>query len=96
MNNEQIKRDAIINSAMQQLRNLLESRYQQIKKSAEESFIEGDSQLVAKVAASIEWTELAETPRVAVRLSWSAKFKDESEAELDPFQVKLDLPEAAQ
>lgn len=96
MNNEQIKRDAIINSAMQQLRNLLESRYQQIKKSAEESFIEGDSQLVAKVSANIEWTELAETPRVGVRLSWSAKFKDESEAELDPFQVKLDLPEANQ
>ena len=87
---------AVINSATEQLRGLLESNYDKIRKAADDSFVddEGKAEPVAKVSAAIEWDALAQAPTVIVRLGWSARFKDESEEEVDPLQSKLGLPEA--
>lgn len=87
---------AVINSATEQLRGLLESNYDKIRKAADDSFVddEGKAEPVAKVSAAIEWDALAQAPTVIVRLGWSARFKDESEQEVDPLQSKLGLPEA--
>jgi hypothetical protein len=95
MSKDEIK-TAVINSATEQLRGLLESNYDKIRKAADDSFVddEGKAEPVAKVSAAIEWDALAQAPTVIVRLGWSARFKDESEQEVDPLQSKLGLPEA--
>jgi hypothetical protein len=43
---------------------------------------------------AIEWDALAQAPTVAVKLGWSARFKDESESTVDPLQSKLGIEEA--
>lgn len=88
---------AVINSATEQLRGLLESNFDAIRKAADESFIEDDTKAdpKAKVSVAIEWDALAEAPTVIVKLGWSARFKDESEAVVDPLQTKLSLPEGS-
>ena len=95
MSKDEIK-TAVINSATEQLRGLLESNYDKIRKAADDSFVddEGKAEPVAKVSASIEWDALAQAPTVIVRLGWSARFKDESEATVDPLQAKLGIEEA--
>ena len=95
MSKDEIK-TAVINSATEQLRGLLESNYDKIRKAADDSFVddEGKAEPVAKVSAAIEWDALAQAPTVIVRLGWSARFKDESEQEVDPLQSTLGLPEA--
>ena len=95
MSKDEIK-TAVINSAAEQLRGLLESNYDKIRKAADDSFVddEGKTDPVAKVSAAIEWDALAQAPTVVVKLGWSARFKDESEQEVDPLQSKLGLPEA--
>ena len=87
---------AVLNSAAEQLRGLLESNYEAIRKAASDSFVDDESQAepVAKVSVSIEWDAMAEAPTVIVKLGWSARFKDESEATVDPLQSKLGLEEA--
>jgi len=86
-------RTAVINSATEQLRGLLESNYDVIRKAADESFIEEDSKSEpkAKVSVSIEWDALAQAPTVIVKLGWSARYKDESEQTVDPLQSKLEI-----
>jgi len=95
MSKDEIK-TAVINSAIEQLRGLLESNYDKIRKAADDSFVddEGKTDPVAKVSAAIEWEALAEAPTVIVKLGWSARFKDESEAVVDPLQTKLNIEEA--
>ena len=95
MSKDEIK-TAVINSATEQLRGLLESNYDKIRKAADDSFVddEGKAEPVAKVSAAIEWDALAQAPTVIVRLGWSARFKDESEATVDPLQAKLGIEEA--
>lgn len=95
MSTNEIK-TAVINSATEQLRGLLESNYDKIRKAADDSFVddEGKAEPVAKVSAAIEWDALAQAPTVIVRLGWSARFKDESEQEVDPLQSKLGIEEA--
>jgi hypothetical protein len=95
MSKDEIK-TAVINSAAEQLRGLLESNYDKIRKAADDSFVddEGKTDPVAKVSAAIEWDALAEAPTVTVKLGWSARFKDESEATVDPLQAKLGIEEA--
>lgn len=95
MSKDEIK-TAVINSAAEQLRGLLESNYDKIRKAADDSFVddEGKAEPVAKVSAAIEWDALAQAPTVIVRLGWSARFKDESEQEVDPLQSKLAIEEA--
>lgn len=95
MSKDEIK-TAVINSAAEQLRGLLESNYDKIRKAADDSFVddEGKTDPVAKVSAAIEWDALAEAPTVIVKLGWSARFKDESEATVDPLQSKLAIEEA--
>jgi hypothetical protein len=86
-------RNAVINSATEQLRGLLESNYDVIRKAADESFIEEESKSEpkAKVSVSIEWDALAQAPTVQVKLGWSARYKDESEQTVDPLQSKLEI-----
>ena len=95
MSTNEIK-TAVLNSAAEQLRGLLESNYDAIRKAADDSFVddEGKAEPVAKVSAAIEWDALAQAPTVIVRLGWSARFKDESEQEVDPLQTKLNIEEA--
>ena len=94
-NDHEIRRDAIITSATEQIRGLLETRFHQIVKAAEDSFVGDDTQTepMAKVAIAVEWPALSQAAKVAVKLSWSVRYKDESEEEVDPLQSKLGLPE---
>jgi hypothetical protein len=95
MSTNEIK-SAVIESATEQLRGLLESNYDAIRKAADDSFVDDDSKAepVAKVNVAIEWDALAQAPTVAVKLGWSARFKDESESTVDPLQSKLSIEEA--
>jgi hypothetical protein len=94
-NDNEIKNEAVINAATEQFRSLLESHFIAISKAAEESFIddENQSEPKAKAAISVEWDALATAPKISVKISWSARFKDESETEIDPLQTKLGLNE---
>jgi len=91
-------RTAVINSATEQLRGLLETNYEAIRKAASDSFVDDDTKAepVAKVSVAIEWDALAQAPTVIVKLGWSARYKDESEQEVDPLQSKLGIEEGKQ
>lgn len=91
-------KQAIINSATEQFRGLFESNFENIRKSATESFIDDENQneLRAKVSVVVEFDAVAEVSRVTVKLGWSARYRDESEAEVDPNQTKLALEGGAE
>ena len=91
-------RDAIINSATEQFRGLFETNFEAIRKAATESFIDDDAQheLRAKVAVNVEFDAVSEVSRVTVKLAWIARYRDESEAEVDPLQTKLKLEGGAE
>jgi hypothetical protein len=93
MNDNETKQTAIINAATEQFRSLLETNFKQIAKAAQESFIEDQNQTEpkAKAAFSVEWDSLAAAPKINVKVSWSVRFKDESESEIDPLQFKIKL-----
>jgi hypothetical protein len=95
MNDNEVKKDAVILSATQQFQNLLETHFGAIGKAAQESFIEDSSETEPKAKAQlvVEWDALAMAPKVAVKIGWSVRYKDESEAEIDPLQSKLGLEE---
>lgn len=90
---EDIKRAAVIASAIKQIEALLGTHYQAIRKAADESFADDEQQTEpkAKVTCSIEWDALAEAPTVAVKIGYSIRYKDESEAVVDPMQSKLPI-----
>ena len=91
-------KEAIINSATEQFRGLFESNFERIRKAATETFIDDDEQneLRAKVSVVAESDADAEVSRVSVKLGWSARYRDESEAEVDPNQTKLPLEGGAE
>lgn len=96
MNNDvKIKTAAIINAATEQFRSLLETHFNSIGKAAQDSFIEDEKQteLKAKAAFTVEWDALAQAPKVGVKIAYSVRFKDESETEIGPLQLKLGLEE---
>lgn len=88
---------AVINSATEQFRSLLETHFNSIGKAAQDSFIEDENQSEPKAKATfaVEWDALAMAPKVSVKIGWSVRFKDESEAEIDPLQSKLGLEDDA-
>lgn len=90
-----VRRDAIINSAVEQIRGLLETHFRDIARAAEASFQGDETQTepIAKVSLSVEWPVLAQAAKVLVKVGWSVRYKDESEEEVDPLQSKLGLPE---
>ena len=89
----EIKKAAVIAAASEQVRALLETHYDAMRKAAEESFVDDDTQAEPKAKASftIEWDALAMAPTVTVKVGWSVRFKDESEAVVDPLQAKLPI-----
>jgi hypothetical protein len=89
----EIKKAAVIAAASEQVRALLETHYDAMRKAAEESFVDDDTQAEPKAKASftIEWDALAMAPKVTVKVGWSVRFKDESEAVVDPLQAKLEI-----
>jgi hypothetical protein len=95
MNTGEIKNAAVINNATEQFRSLLETHFVAIARAAEESFIEDETQAEPKAKASfaVEWDALSLSPKVSVKIGWSVRFKDESEAMVDPLQQKLDIVE---
>ena len=95
MNAGEIKNAAVINNATEQFRGLFETHFVAIARAAEESFIEDESQAEPKAKAtfSVEWDALSLAPKVSVKIGWSVRFKDESEAMVDPLQAKLDIVE---
>ena len=97
MNTGEIKNQAVINNATEQFRSLLETHFIAIARSAEESFIDDESQSEpkAKASFSVEWDALSLAPKVSVKIGWSVRFKDETEAMVDPLQSKLGLVEDA-
>jgi hypothetical protein len=97
MNTGEIKNQAVINNATEQFRSLLETHFIAIARAAEESFVEEENQTEPKAKATfaLEWDALSLAPKVAVKIGWSVRFKDESEAMVDPLQSKLGLVEDA-
>ena len=95
MNNGEIKNQAVINNATEQFRSLLETHFIAIARSAEESFVDDEMQTEPKAKATfaVEWDALSLAPKVVVKIGWSVRFKDESEAMVDPLQAKLDIVE---
>lgn len=93
----EIKKAAVIAAAVEQVRSLLETHYEAMRKAAEDSFVDDESQAEPKAKASftIEWDALLMAPTVTVKVGWSVRFKDESEAVVDPLQAKLDIGGAA-
>ena len=47
----------------------------------------------AKATFAVEWDALSLAPKVVVKIGWSVRYKDESEAMVDPLQSKLGLVE---
>jgi len=86
-----LKRDAVVNSAVEQIRSLLETHYREIAKAADDSFVgdENQSEPKAKARFAVEWDALSNAPTVAVKVGWSVSYKDESEEVVDPLQAKL-------
>jgi len=95
MNTGEIKNQAVINNATEQFRSLLETHFIAIARSAEESFMEEENQTEPKAKASfaVEWDALSLAPKVVVKIGWSVRYKDETEAMVDPLQSKLGLME---
>ena len=95
MNAGEIKNQAVINNATEQFRGLLETHFVAIARAAEESFVEDDAQTEPKAKATfaVEWDALSLSPKVVVKIGWSVRYKDESEAMVDPLQAKLDIVE---
>jgi hypothetical protein len=95
MNTNEIKNQAVINNATEQFRSLLETHFIAIARAAEESFIEDEAQTEPKAKATfaVEWDALSLAPKVVVKIGWSVRYKDESEAMVDPLQSKLGLVE---
>jgi hypothetical protein len=87
------RRERVISSIVEQFRNLLETRYPQIIKAATDTFQDDSdaAEPTCKVNALVEWDAMAPSTKVAVRLTWSAKFKDESDDIVDFEQGKLAL-----
>jgi len=97
MNTGEIKNQAVINNATEQFRSLLETHFVAIARSAEESLMEEENQTEPKAKASfaLEWDALSLAPKVVVKIGWSVRYKDETEAMVDPLQSKLGLVEDA-
>jgi hypothetical protein len=93
MNEHDIKKQAVINTATEQFRSLLETHFQSITKAAQDGFIddEAETEPKAKVTFAVEWDSLALAPKINVKCGWSVRYKDESEAIIDPLQSKLGL-----
>jgi len=96
-NNDEIRREAIVENATEQVRALLETHFKDITRAAEESFVgdENQSEPVASASISVKWSALAAAPKIAVKIGWSVKYSDESETEIDPLQSKLGLGDTA-
>ena len=95
---EEIKRQAIISSAVEQIKGLLETHYDAIRKAADESFVDDDTQTEprTKVSIVVEWSALSEASTVSVKIGYSIRYKDESEAVVDPLQTKLPIDGGAE
>ncbi len=87
------RRERVLSSIVEQFSYLLQTRYPQILKAATDSFQDDTDSVepTCKVNALIEWDAMAPSTKVAVRLTWSAKFKDESDDIVDFEQGKLAL-----
>ena len=94
MNAGEIKNAAVVNNATEQFRSLLETHFVAIARAAEESFVD-DEMPKAKATFALEWDALSLAPKVVVKIGWSVRYKDESEAMVDPLQSKLGLVEDA-
>ena len=95
MNTGEIKNQAVINNATEQFRSLLETHFIAIARAAEESYVEEENQTEPKAKASfaLEWDALSLAPKVVVKIGWSVRYRDETEAMVDPLQSKLGLVE---
>jgi hypothetical protein len=95
MNTGEMKNQAVINNATEQFRSLLETHFVAIARAAEESFVEEENQTEPKAKASfaLEWDALSLAPKVVVKIGWSVRYKDETEAMVDPLHSKLGLME---
>jgi hypothetical protein len=93
MNEHDIKKQAVINTATEQVRSLLETHFESITKAATDSFIDDESETEpkAKATVNIEWDSLAMAPKINVKIGYSVRYKDESETIIDPLQSKLGL-----
>ena len=95
MNIGEIKNAAVITNATEQFRSLLETHFIAIARAAEESFVDDETQSEPKGKATfmVEWDALSTSPTVTVKIGWSVRFKDESEAVVNSPQSDLKFDE---
>lgn len=95
MNINEMKNQAVINNATEQFRSLFETHFIAIARAAEESFVDDETQSEPKGKATftVEWDALSTSPTVTVKIGWSMRFKDESEAVVNSPQSDLKFSE---
>jgi hypothetical protein len=92
---QQTLRAAIIASASEQFRGLLDTHFAGIVKATEDAFVaeRANSEPVASVSFKLKFQTLNTKPKVKVSIGHTSSRKDESEAEIDLEQFKIDLAE---
>ena len=87
------ERAAIIASASEQFRGLLDTHFAGIVKATEDAFVaeRANSEPVASVSFKLKFQTLNTKPKVKVSIGHTSSRKDESEAEIDLDQFKIDL-----
>lgn len=92
-NDGEIRKSAIIATAVEQFRALLETNFINIVTAAEDSFVgdETTTEPTAAASVSVKWSALASAPKIVVKMGWSVKYSDESNTKIDPLQSKLPL-----
>lgn len=90
---QQTLRAAIIASASEQFRGLLDTHFAGIVKATEDAFVaeRANSEPVASVSFKLKFQTLNTKPKVKVSIGHTSSRKDESEAEIDLDQFKIDL-----
>jgi hypothetical protein len=95
INEKQIIKSKIIESATAQISEMLRQHFDQITGAAAAGFIydEDTTEPNAKVGFSIEWDSLSTSPTVYVKMKYTTSYKDESEAVVNSPQTELVLVE---
>jgi len=95
INEKQIIKSKIIESATAQLSEMLRHHFDQITGAAAAGFIYDEDTVEpnAKVNFSIEWDSLSTTPTVYVKIKYTTSYKDESEAIVNSPQGNLKFEE---
>ena len=85
--------ESIRAAIVSQVADLLERHYEEIVKAAEQNFQNDDAagEIEGKVVFAVSFLPAVQSPEVSVKASWSVRYSDECEEQIDPEQEKLPL-----